>query len=109
MGDRDSKIHYLWFGNSFSSKRGFPPHVTRNKMGCTCSKPSLVIMTPDSTSALTGEGLRGEISEESLSYVVEEQMKGDIAAARGIGGRRHSGPFARVAGSGLIFGVTVRR
>jgi hypothetical protein len=79
----------------FFEKGGFSPHARCNNTGCTCCKPSLVILTQESESELAGEELGGEISVENLSDVSEEQVQGDTPPARRPGVRRQLRSFCQ--------------
>ena len=56
-------------------------------MGYTCSRPSLVVLTPEFGIEEAGGELRGGLSEESMSDVVEEQVKGETTVGRGSGSK----------------------
>ena len=86
-------MHWAW--ELFFEQGGFSPHAKCNNRGCICSKPSLAILTPEVGNELADEGLRGGLSVEGVSDVVEEQSMDVIAPVEGTGGRRRLGSFCQ--------------
>ena len=77
----------------FFEQGGFSPHAKYINRGYTCSRPSLVVLTPGSEIESTSGKLRGGSRDESMSDVVEEQIQGATKVVRESGGRRQIWSF----------------